>query len=799
MINKDRAINLSIIFLFIALPILLWWEAFLIKGVFVYGDAGVSFFPFRTYTFQSLLKGTLPLWTPYINNGHPFLAIFSTAVFYPLNLLFLLFPVYIGWNYSIILHYILAGIFMYFYLKEVGLQSSCALFGGIVFMFNGFLISHLEHTTMVAAAIWLPLIFMLIEKLIKTKRYIYSLILGLIIGTQLLAGYPQISLYTFLAIGGYVIFHFISMGIINKDFGLIRFLVSSLMIAFIIGIGLFAIQFFPTCELIKLSSRAHGLTLAQALDYSLPPWYFISLLMPYLITDPLLGQGCLSDKYINICEVMGYCGVLPLLYGVFGIFFYRNRQTTYFTILLFTSLLLTLGKYTPLYSLIYHLPGFNFIRIPARFFYLYTFSLSILAAFGMQYLIISKNHPLICKIMSLFMIIIFVFSLTCWFLKPLWIKLIENTPSLISSYYTIGSYSNKSESLYSFILGNTITFSGLFIISSLLIIVYLGGKIKPIHFKWVSILLIISDLFICWYAFNPLANPQIYTVKPKTAKFLLKDNSLYRICSLLPRDNDIWWVRIPNHSWRIKEIIIGDLCMLYGIQSMYGYTDPLTFFRIDKFIKKLQYSPVPKHPKLHSLLNVKYLLSSEKIDDDRLKLVGNFPYGVRIYRNKGVLPRAFIVHRIKVVHSEHQSLNEIFKTDFEPKLCAVLEEPVEEYVRRSMPYIPYQKRISKIGTDKVKISKYLPNQVIINAQLSSNGILVLSDTYYPGWKVYIDGKMGRIYKTNYLVRGVFLTQGRHQVKFVYDPWTFKLGAWITITTLLATLGAIVFMCNKTSF
>lgn len=804
--NKSRVINLSIILLFIFLPILLWWKAFLLNGVFVYGDASASFFPFRAWTFQLLREGILPFWTPYIHNGHPLLAIFSIAVFYPLNLLFLPLPAYIGWNYSIIGHYILAGIFMYFYLKEIGLISSCALFGGIVFMFNGFLISHLEHNSMVASAIWLPLIFMVIEKAIKTKRYIYSIFLGLIIGTQFLAGYPQISLYILLALGSYVIFHLIFTGLKNKDFAIVKFLVSCVIIGLIIGVGLFSIQIFPTYELIKLSSRATGLPITDALDYSLHPKYLISLLMPYLHTDPF-KMSYLSREYLNLTEVIGYCGVLSLLFGLFGTFFYRKRLTAYFTTLLLISLVLTFGKYTPLYSLIYHLPGFDIIRIPARFLYLYTFSLSILAAFGMQHLINSKRHPVTCKIMILLVIIISIFSSCYLILKPFIIKLIENIPSLISSYYTIypfESYSHKIESLYSFILNSIIPFSGFFITSSLLIIVYLSGRIKLIHFKWLAILLVIIDLFIHWYSFNPMTKPEFYTSKPKTAQSLQKDNSLYRIISLIPQKCiEDSWLRDTALSWKFRETMVGNLGMLYGFQCMHGYTAPLTFFRWDKFITEFQQIPIQQHLKLLSLLNVKYVIICGEINDEKLELVGKYPYEVRIYKNKEVFPRAFIVHKVKIVQSELQSFNELMRKDFESKQYAILEEPVDNDIKQlnkssftsEKPQLVEDIFPNKFGyptrDDKVEIVRYLPNQVIINAQLSNDGILVLTDTWYPGWKVYIDGKKGKIYKTNYLFRGIFLSSGKHQVRFVYDSFIFKVGAWISIITLLGTLAILI--------
>jgi uncharacterized membrane protein YfhO len=66
--------------------------------------------------------------------------------------------------------------------------------------------------------------------------------------------------------------------------------------------------------------------------------------------------------------------------------------------------------------------------------------------------------------------------------------------------------------------------------------------------------------------------------------------------------------------------------------------------------------------------------------------------------------------------------------------------------------------------------------------------LVLSDTFYPGWKAFVDGKEEKILRANYNFRAVPLTAGTHRVEFVYDPLSFKLGA---LTTFLGILGCLV--------
>ena len=73
----------------------------------------------------------------------------------------------------------------------------------------------------------------------------------------------------------------------------------------------------------------------------------------------------------------------------------------------------------------------------------------------------------------------------------------------------------------------------------------------------------------------------------------------------------------------------------------------------------------------------------------------------------------------------------------------------------------------------------------INSQLSEPGVLVLTDAFHPGWKVFVDGKEQTIRRANYLFRAVELPAGNHRVEFVYDPISFKLG--LVISSLTAAL------------
>ena len=70
----------------------------------------------------------------------------------------------------------------------------------------------------------------------------------------------------------------------------------------------------------------------------------------------------------------------------------------------------------------------------------------------------------------------------------------------------------------------------------------------------------------------------------------------------------------------------------------------------------------------------------------------------------------------------------------------------------------------------------------------------MGDSYYPGWKAYVDGEEKEILRANYLFRSVLIEPGEHTLRFEYDPLSFKLGLTITLLTILVSLIYFIRAC-----
>lgn len=148
---------------------------------------------------------------------------------------------------------------------------------------------------------------------------------------------------------------------------------------------------------------------------------------------------------------------------------------------------------------------------------------------------------------------------------------------------------------------------------------------------------------------------------------------------------------------------------------------------------------------------------------------------VKIYENLDGPPRAFVVHQVQVLDDE--------------AAIAAMKDPIfrpEEEVILA-PEGPGILSLDAPGGDRVEILTYKPEHIVISADLEEEGYLVLTDTYYPGWRAVIDGLDVPIHRADLLFRAVYLPAGQHRVEFVYDPLSLKVGAAISLVALLALL------------
>ena len=149
-----------------------------------------------------------------------------------------------------------------------------------------------------------------------------------------------------------------------------------------------------------------------------------------------------------------------------------------------------------------------------------------------------------------------------------------------------------------------------------------------------------------------------------------------------------------------------------------------------------------------------------------------------VYENLRAMPRVWLVSEAINFKKKAAVLKTIRSSrlpdgrTFEPERMALLEKG-----GRSFKYADLQ------PTDLVKVDKISDTEVELQTETAAEAFLVLSDVYYPGWKATVDDKSTRIFRTNYLQRGIKIPKGSHTIKFKFQPTSFRLGTGISTASL----------------
>lgn len=799
---------IAISFLFLLVTIFL-------KGVLSFKNASFlsEFFdeqlPFLNYVSNYLKAGILPIWIPDIYCGFPLIANIQQSFFYPLNiLLFPVLPTPFALLVTTVVHYFLAGFFSYLYARVLKLDRASCLVSASIFAFNGFMLDDvLGELHTLSTLVWLPLILFLIEKSVQKEgriRYKYIIMTGIVLGVQFLGGMFHYSYFIVFVTCAYLIWKYFELFKTQRRLRCAKEICFVLILIFIIGIGIFAVQLLPTYELSKYSARA-SLSYKDAVSGN------TNLSLRYLIE--FVFPNYMRGSYVGVFS-HAHFGVIVLLLTIIAIFKRKEKIIWFYFTVGVVSLLLALGKYTPLFWLLYHLrlPGFSMFEDPMKIEIIFIFSISILAGFGFDVLILNKNkwkdfRRLVMALSVLLSIAAIIIAYT--------ISREGHMLSSSSSSLALFNVEHFPEKLFDYLYELTKKALAAFCILNCAFIIaifaYMKGKIQP----WLFKAIIMALVFLNLYLFRPMNVPYWGDTKganfrallqiPQTAKFLQQDKELFRFFSYdawedCPKlQEELAWPKwfvaqeVMQNLW-YKEKLVENMGLRYGLSSVSGHT-PLPLRRyleltkgcpdIDDPARRDGYLNFVINYNLIRLFNVKYVITnadSASFKGASWKEVYNDDIN-KVYLNKDYLPRAFFVTEAIVIKDKSAILETLKSESFDPQRTVVLEEFVNSSIRGE--------DFTLHSTSKVKIVRYLPNEVVVGVKTSDNGFLVLLDTYYPGWEVYVDGIKDKIYRANYLFRAVYLSKGNHTVEFSYNPFTFKIGLFISLATLFLSLVSLV--------
>jgi hypothetical protein len=162
---------------------------------------------------------------------------------------------------------------------------------------------------------------------------------------------------------------------------------------------------------------------------------------------------------------------------------------------------------------------------------------------------------------------------------------------------------------------------------------------------------------------------------------------------------------------------------------------------------------------------------------------------VTIYQNKNTLPRAFLVHESFIESKPESIIIAIRRFDHDPRHTVVLEE--------GSPATSSAKGTAEDPNsgESVRATRYSPNAVDLSIKANSPGWVVLTDAWYPGWEVTVDGKPAALLPADYAYRAVHVDAGQHTVSMQFRPASWRIGRAVSLAAAglsLAALGLLAF-------
>jgi tetratricopeptide (TPR) repeat protein len=720
-------LGLSLLFV---VNVLLRPENFLVCGL----DHRAHQFFLKTFLAESFRAGELPLWMPYICAGRPFAADPQSGVFYPFNLIYAVLSIAQALPVLVILHIAAAGFFCCLLGRELKLSWFGAVLSGVIFMFNGFLVTrgYRGQSERLEAIAYLPLLFFLIERAERSGRLRWYAWAGLAGALQLLAGAPQIAWLSWVGLGVYVLVRQVGCWKQGGARALVRSM-GGVLLALAFTAGVAGIQIIPTAELVSHSNRSAGsITFAGA--FAFEPQRVIHFFFPNYFIDPNIKH------FNNMAESSGYVSVLGLTLALVGLLRHRSRIRWALLAVMVLNVFIMLGQATPVFDLLYHtLPGLSAFRIPSRAIMMLTLCLSVLAGLGAdaiwhdadreraRKLAVAAGAAVLAAMCSMAYYLARYPRVDFWDIPSLWTAL---ALAVLSVGVLLGAYLRQR---------------------------------RGVQVTWLA--LICLDLFVVGAGMDRYRQLEKQAYEPRgmerdILRVLQEDPSLCRFA--LPRE----LVRENSGVLVHKSSINGFISL--SLDRYYKFVHYMTWRRVpDRFTHSPDAGVIhPDNKFPFKVLNVGYYVGRDR-RTGAWRMVSRDDY----------VPRAFFVTKMKVLESEEAVLEAMRSPQFEPRKVLLFDRD---------PGVALAPSTAE-PENRVTVTHYSPRSITIRAEVGSDGFLVLSEMDYPGWRAYVEGREVPILRADYLIRAIPLKAGRYdRIEFRYEPRSFTAG-------LVVSLGSVALL------
>jgi len=748
-------------------------------------DGITVFEPFLQYTKTQLPH--IPLWDPYIMGGMPYLADMQSAIFSPFSLPAYIFPFWWSLGVIALLKVVVAAMGAYLLGRALKMGIAGAFLAGLVYGFGLFMIAWIPWPLTNVFPL-IPWMLLATERLVRRPGVLPAAALATLVALQFFGGHPESSIFAIFATLAYFVLRLLQGaggGVVaavraasRRGGSRVRSLASTvprpviyLALALGIGAAIAAVTILPFLQLLRQSST---LTARPRSGVHVQANYILAAFLPTYFPDSFE------------IETAFYVGALPLMLGIIALFRPRVERVA-IAVAGALSLLVVLGI-QPFFFIAGKTPGLDYTYLD-RLTIIYLLCIALLAGWGLDDLL--RRRPSRRQALSESAVAMGLLAL------PVVVVAATDGTSMrclrrafeITWLFTRSPLRTTPHEVPILRLAAMIIWLSVAGAAVVLLVLRFAGRLSPRVFALLAIALVVGDLFQAGMGYNP-AIPESQASQPVAPAIrYLQSQRPARYVAVTP--------------YATTNPLPPDLDVRYGLYDLRGYDLPVItqFANVwQRYVAPptpllpedtpsvpltLQDSLAPDTMRILSLFGVRDILEQKHeppLDVPGLRVAYDGP-DATIYSNPAALPRTWLVTRQRVVKSSGQALSLIGSAGFNPLVDVITEH--------RLPGLSPSPATGP-APGKARIAYYGAERVTITAQADRPSELVLSDTYYPGWHVTVNGRSEPIERVDYLLRGVAVPAGTDRIVFTYAPTSFLEG-WILSLSATVLLVAAVAM------
>ncbi len=786
-------------------------------------DLVLQNFQFKTFIRHSIAQGELPLWNPHQFSGIAFFAAGQQSLLYPFSVIYYLLPLASAYGWFMVSQLWLAGIFTFLLMRGLGIGRSGGAVASVTYQLSAFFVISAVFPMIVAAAVWLPLILLMIEFVITQRRALrglpasvpYIAVGALALGCCVLAGHVEITYYTLIVAGYYTVARLAWMWWRGRQertgfqpaptpdveaaraqhaaplrYVIMRGAMVAAMLA--LGVGLGAVQFIPTFEAAQDNFRSESASYGDVVGWAHPTRDLIQFMMPNFYGSPaqhdyfdvFSGQTVsLTDTTVvnatdehnritntnwgikNYVEGALYVGILPLALAFYGLIKRRTAHQVILALLAVFALTLMFGL--PTYALFYYtLPGFDQLHSPFRWVFPLTLCVAVLAGFGMDAL--EKDAGKWARRFGVGLIAVGGLALIGIVLARLFYPqvapLIERAFTSLAG--ATGAFSD-ARMFFSVEAVNIAIFSGVTVLAGIIFLMRSVGAThtSPLRgWSFAAAILIAADLMIASGGFNPAVDPVLLDFTPPA----------------------ITWLQNQPGEWRYTtyedpvtspHLINANMTMQFGLDDVRGYESIIPKGYVDLMGRiapqvQLQYNRIaPIYTNYGDGFDPQMALESPLLD------LLNVRYVISGTATTIDLPDYSLAYEDEAVRIWENA-------GWMPRAYLI---PAE---RADAPILPPEYTPATITSDSGR-------ELTFAVHIDQRSMLIVSQNYADGWRAYSRAPdAGEDEETQLTVmpaqgglQGIYLpAAGDWTVRLVYSPQSVQVGGFASfISAVLIVL------------